>query len=320
MNPFIQCVQRVVPLHLENKIYVITYHGLINEKKRTHLYRNFNTVEGFTKQLRLLKKYPFLTLDELLQLLQSGNSITRPHIVFTFDDGYRNNLIAADILKKFSKPAAFFISAGYAGGDNILWTAEASLLLLKGSRTSISFHNNKFDMPDEAGRVYVFRTIRNILKELPAPIKNAAMHEIRNQYTADEYGQLRQQFNEFEMLNWKELREMSSSGFDIGSHGFWHELHHAAQPEHIVHEELKASKNIIESYTGKPCMAMSFPNGNFRSSSAKELEDASYKMAFTNWQGVNDISSPPLFLNRISSNNKFLKFKTSLRQLHRQKQ
>ena len=118
------------PYKLENKIYILTFHGLMDANEHHHIYRNFNFISAFKQHVNNLKKIHFLSLNELSEILESNNQIKKPMILLTFDDGYKNNLIAAEILQKQKKTATFFLSSGYIETNNFLWTVELSVLLL----------------------------------------------------------------------------------------------------------------------------------------------------------------------------------------------
>lgn len=64
----------------------------------------------------LRKHYECLTLSQLVERLKSGAPIRRKIAVITFDDGYRDNYLAAfPELKRAGIPATFFVSTGFIG-------------------------------------------------------------------------------------------------------------------------------------------------------------------------------------------------------------
>ncbi|OSZ78246.1 hypothetical protein CAP35_08280 [Chitinophagaceae bacterium IBVUCB1] len=58
---------------------------------------------------RLLKHHVFISYSEAVTRILSG-TIDKPYIVLSSDDGFKNNLLAADVLNKYSIPACFFIN------------------------------------------------------------------------------------------------------------------------------------------------------------------------------------------------------------------
>ena len=66
------------------------------------------------------RNYQCLTLRELTELLQSGAPIRRKIAVVTFDDGYRDNYLAAfPELKRSGLRATFFVTTGFIGTQKV---------------------------------------------------------------------------------------------------------------------------------------------------------------------------------------------------------
>lgn len=66
---------------------------------------------------RLSKNHEFLSYGDAVQMMLN-RSIDKPYIVFSSDDGFKNNLVAADILKSHGISACFFINPGITGVDD----------------------------------------------------------------------------------------------------------------------------------------------------------------------------------------------------------
>jgi hypothetical protein len=74
---------------------------------------------GFTRQLNYLRGFgEFISLDDVVGLLNSGGTIDGRYFCITFDDGFKNCLTnAVPILLDKGAPAVFFITTGYIGTD-----------------------------------------------------------------------------------------------------------------------------------------------------------------------------------------------------------
>lgn len=103
---------------------ILMYHSLDRERVN-----NYAAVapETFLKQMEFIAKgnYRVISLKDYCQQLKEGKTIARNSIVITFDDGYKDNLLAFEILKQFEYPAIFFIivskinSPGYLSKSDI---------------------------------------------------------------------------------------------------------------------------------------------------------------------------------------------------------
>lgn len=262
-------------------IRVICYHGVVERKQDRLLERNFQLLSDFRSQVSLLRRFRVLSLDELSQELSSPSDGRRPKAVITFDDGYANNLLAAEVLDKARLPWSVFATTATLGRDKALWTVELSLLLLQGQANSIEVLDHTWPLGTNDEREVAFQGIRYPLKVMSAAARRQAMDSIRHQFPAGETPRLISQFPSLQMLGWEELRQLSSSGVEVGSHGVMHEIHHMQQPDSVRMFELCESKLTLEQHLGRPCIAFAFPNGNFNPSSANEIVAAGYKIAFT---------------------------------------
>lgn len=87
-------------------------------------YHRIGWVDFLSKPMRefrrdvsyLSRNYRCMTVGQLADLLASGEPIRGKVAVITFDDGYRDNCLAAlPVLENAGVPATFFVSTGYIG-------------------------------------------------------------------------------------------------------------------------------------------------------------------------------------------------------------
>lgn len=63
---------------------------------------------------RLAKEHTFISYGEAVEKILSGK-IDKPYITFSSDDGFKNNLRAAEIMNEYGAKACFFINPGIIG-------------------------------------------------------------------------------------------------------------------------------------------------------------------------------------------------------------
>ena len=257
------------------------YHGVVDQRLDVRLERNFHSTSVFRAQVQWLRKNPVCHLETLPQALAHGDVGRASGFFLTFDDGYRNNLIAAEILGADKVPWTLFVSTGVISRRCLLWTVEVSLLLLHGECEAIELLNRSWSLKGRLNRESTFQNIRSVLKTLPSALRLQIMTDLRAQFPRDESARLMESFKSFQMLDWNEIRQLSAAGVEIGSHGVNHELHHAGQDAAVRQQELVDSKREIEHQLGKQCRYFAFPNGDFCAESASEVEQAGYSLAFT---------------------------------------
>ena len=82
-----------------------------------------------------------------------------------------------------------------------------------------------------------------------------------------------------------EVRLLSDDGLvEIGAHSMSHPILHRA--DHAVQvEEIRGSREKLESWTCKPVRAFAYPNGDFTSETIELVSQAGYCCAFTTVEG-----------------------------------
>lgn len=74
----------------------------------------------FRRQCRMLQRnFRVVPLAEIFRLARSGEPIPKRTVAITFDDCYRDNLPAAQVLAEHGLPACFFIPSGCVGTKHI---------------------------------------------------------------------------------------------------------------------------------------------------------------------------------------------------------
>jgi peptidoglycan/xylan/chitin deacetylase (PgdA/CDA1 family) len=74
----------------------------------------------FREMCTLLRdRYHVLSMSELCRRLRDGAPLEPRSVVLTFDDCYRDNLAAAQVLAEHRLPACFFLPTRYVGTDHV---------------------------------------------------------------------------------------------------------------------------------------------------------------------------------------------------------
>ena len=296
---------------LGDSIKVFCYHGVVEKKRDVLLERNFHLLSDFRSHLRLLRRFRVLSLEELADELLFPAKRKTPAAVITFDDGYANNLLACDLLSAFQLPGAVFVSTGEVGREHSIRAVELSLLLLHGRAERVEALGSVWQLTDRRYRQAAFDSIRRPMKLMSANRQRETMDSLRRQFPAGETRRLLSEFPSLQMLTWDEVLKLGSEGFTIGSHGVNHEIHHKTQPEAVRRGELTQSKAEIERRLGEPCEFFAFPNGDSIPSSANEVREAGFKLAFTTRPGAVKPGVDPYLLPRLSPASSHRDFRNS---------
>ncbi len=282
------------------RVKVFAYHGIVEKKRDPRLERNFTLLSDFREHINFFRRQNVMSCNELLEHFQNKKPLKRQGIVITFDDGYANNLLVADIMASLRLPWALFVSTGSCGHENTIWTVELALFLLYGECAGIEIFKKNWFLRNRQEREMAFQKIRTEMKSLSFASQASAMNFLKAQFPEGEKERLLKAFPDFQMLSWPEIKQLADSGVEIGSHGVYHEIHHANQPLAARQHALKESKVELEKKLNRICRFFAFPNGDALKSSPRELRDSGYQLGFTMQPKCATLNSNPYLLPRLT--------------------
>lgn len=123
---------------------ILMYHSL--DKSRTE---NFAAVseETFHRQMVFIKnrKYKVIALVDYCRMLRNKENTPRNLVIITFDDGYKDNLKAIEILKEMGFPATIFITVNNIGKPGYLSQGDIRYIL---NKTKVTLGSHTLNHPD----------------------------------------------------------------------------------------------------------------------------------------------------------------------------
>jgi peptidoglycan/xylan/chitin deacetylase (PgdA/CDA1 family) len=292
------------------RLLVLCYHGVISQSRENgDAFGYINSVfeAEFKRQLEYLgQRFRFLDLAGLGQWW-NGQRWSRPPVLITFDDGYRNNLTrAAPILRQVGAPAVFFLTTAYLGTDRILWTDDLVLRIV----SSPGAHLPAVDVPgggsiaasvvpgDLQERRRLATAWRNALKKLSDARRRELLESVAAATTLDP-GLVDHELTDF--LTWDEARRLRSLGFEIGSHTVNHPILSRTTPDTLA-DELGSSAARLETELGSPVEAIAFPNGgsaDYNDAVVAATRRQGYRFAFTMADRFQTPGGDPLTISRV---------------------
>ena len=239
--------------------------------------------ENFREQLKFLKEnLPIVKLDS------SFDTMPRPAVAITFDDGYADNCQnALPILEELQLPATFFISPGYISGNVEFWWDEAERVILESPTlpSIVELPNDELACPFtvEEDRTTRYLKLLSYIRKLDAPLRAQLLGSIRA--SCGEAAAARESHRP---LNYVELRILAESPLAIiGGHGVTHTPLSAISAER-QREEILGSKKALEEMTGKEVRLFSYPLGtrvDYTKESVSFCREAGFTAAASNFPG-----------------------------------
>ena len=281
-------------------IRVFCFHGVVETIRDPRLERNLLPLSNFKSLIQFLHQFQTLSLSEMIDEMSCPKRFRKQAVAIIFDDGYANNLLAAEILKTARLPWTLFVSTGAVESGNMIWATDLSLLILHGRADKVKALGKIWGLNSREERESTFQAIRYPMKAMSSTLRQQTMDSIRLQFPMEETQRLLKEFPSLQMLSWKEISQLANAGVEIGSYGVNHEIHHEDQPEVIRQWELEESKIELEKRLGHPCHFFAFPDGKFNQASSSEVQKAGYKLGFTTEMGTVKLGLNPYLLPRLS--------------------
>ena len=243
----------------------------------------------------LTKNYTVVPLEHYLD--DAGAFASRKKIATVlFDDGYKDNLeIAAPILSKYKCPASFYVVTDCIDRNIPTWTYILDDRFSKTKKEKIELD---FDFAPEKYKVVAMgnssenkKEIKPWLKKLSNTQRQMVLERILQQ--CDDAS-----LPKDKMMNWSEVKQLACSGFIIGSHSHTHPMLASLQNENEIADELKISRDKINSALGFYPASISYPIGSFDERVTRISKTSGYKYGLAVEQqffkyGQNDLYKIP---------------------------
>jgi peptidoglycan/xylan/chitin deacetylase (PgdA/CDA1 family) len=244
----------------KNQLLVFYFHGLyksLEEKSLNHIDPQSNmTIDQFHDFVDyfLNYNYNFIKPQELLEGLQPDQR----YAMITFDDGYFNNLLAFEVLRKFKIPAVFFITA-----KNIMENRPFWWDIIYKFRYKEGFSSEKIRKEQDYLKGFKYKYIDEYI------IKNFGKKSVQPWSDIDR------------PLTEQEVKSLVKSPFAaFGNHTYNHSiLINCSRKE--IKEEFIGSNLFLNNLTGNIPISVAFPNGYFNQLVLEVTEEIGFRLAFT---------------------------------------
>jgi peptidoglycan/xylan/chitin deacetylase (PgdA/CDA1 family) len=239
------------------------------------------TPSAFEAHVRYLAaNYAVLPLPAVASRLASGKPLPANAVVITFDDGYADNLAAAQVLHRYGCSATFYITSGCMAGGQPFWPAELRALVAALTRPSVTVQAGASPVEIPVGtpeqRRAAVRQLTRLFKSHPIPVREAMRQQLREAAGFPSVPSV--------MLTWDAIREMHRLGMSIGAHTVTHpNLPSAGLAD--AEREIRGVKARLEEEVGETVDLFSYPNGGAERYFTPDIErlvrEAGYSCAVT---------------------------------------
>lgn len=234
--------------------------------------------------------FDIVSLDEACDRIEGGDQ-GAPFVVFTFDDGYRDNAeFAYPILKNHGVPFTIYLPTAYMDGKGEPWWLVLEHVIAERAEVVASFNGElrRFDCSTPALKQQAFDQIYWGLRSLPGPAVHPYARAFAEQNGVD-YAALCAKLCRDLCMGWGHLRALGADPLvTFGAHTVEH-LMLAKYDTETARHEMQASKERIEQELARKVDHLSYPVGDPTSAGPREFAiagDLGFRSAVTTRPGV----------------------------------
>jgi peptidoglycan/xylan/chitin deacetylase (PgdA/CDA1 family) len=261
---------------------ILTFHKIRPVRADERIYANAKfeiTPEHLEEIIHFFQQqgYHFISSDDLPNILSHPQC--QRNVVFTFDDGYLDNLVYAyPILKKHNIPFTLFITTNLAERKPIILGDLLEILVLSSKRLVVPLGEERIEFYWDSAteRENVYRGLRSLLLGLDPGIGSAALLKLMETYHLDIYKILSEV-----ALSWEQIKLLDNDPLvTIGSHSAQHPMLTRLTLD-AARSEIVDSKNILETHLNHDICHFSYPFGEAGVREYQITKDAGFITAMT---------------------------------------
>jgi peptidoglycan/xylan/chitin deacetylase (PgdA/CDA1 family) len=273
-------------------VIVLTYHRILGDDRSW----SGLPVEEFAEQMTWLREHCDPIAPDALVDRARGPRSTRPAVLVTFDDGYRDyHDLAYPVLERLGIPATVFVVTSLLDEGGMMWTdqVQSAALACARDRVTLPWSGESVALPDAAARGTLGGRARAHLKSIPDGERRnaiiALLHEL-----GDPPSKPRQ------MLTWDEVRKtlpLTTYGGHSHTHPIFSRLSNDA-----ADREIRTCKERIAAETGRAPSTFAYPNGrrtDYTPETQAILRRHGFTLAFATSEGIADADSDWLAIKRL---------------------
>lgn len=238
-------------------------------------------LDNFIRQTK--NRFNIISISEIEKYLQTPQK--KKFIVFTMDDGYKDNFTEAlPVFKKYNVPFTIFAAANFPEKNAVLWWYELEDLLLANDEIILS-DGSKYKCVTKAEKEQAFLDIR---------LKILALNQ------EDLVNELNKMFCDYKIdwsakcdelcLSWEDLQMLNKEPLvTIAAHTAHHFNLKALKSENAVTDEVQQGLDLFNGKLGMQPDFFAYPFGSDNEVSQREvnvLEKMSFSAAFLAYGGA----------------------------------
>ncbi|MBL9136079.1 MAG: polysaccharide deacetylase family protein [Verrucomicrobiales bacterium] len=228
--------------------------------------------------------WDIVSLDELRQRLTGGPKPgQRPFAVFTFDDGYLDNLtLALPVFRKFQAPLTVYVCTGFLDRTVDPWWASIDRLIHENDAISVTipgFGEQRFSCHTWAEKAATYTELWSVL--LGADERaTATIADLYRRYATDAASEMARI-----AMTWEQAAELAKDPLvTVGAHTCSHPSLPRLSIDQARHE-MREGRDQLEARLGVPVRHFAYPFGHLGQREIALAEEIGFETATTTLSG-----------------------------------
>ena len=284
---------------------IYLFHGVVPERHsgvRNYTLKHLGSGEFTEICSALADQGEPVDLESALAMLAGEEDLPPNAFLFSFDDGFRNNLtVAAPILERFEIPAVVYCTTGFVGENGTSWVDLIEEALERTSQRELRLPWRDISLPcgSVEERIAMVEEVRSVVKSKPEADPYEIAGEIRD---AAGVGPFEPDPELDQKLSWDEVRELASSDlFTVGGHGHTHRIL-SYLDDGELEDEIDTSMELLGRELEQPIRHYSYPEGMghcYSDQVINALKQRGIVSSPTAIDGINRPGADPFHLRRV---------------------
>lgn len=308
---------------LNSLVTIVMYHYVRDLEDSRYPQIKGLSMDSFRQQILYLKKhYKFITMEQLIESIKSGQPLSGKSVLLTFDDAYIDHYTQVfPFLTENNIQGSFFIPAK-AVAENLLLNVNKIHFILATCTDKKLIVNDLLEILDSFRNVYKIETndfyikklshssrfdpgevnfIKRMLQvELDEPLRSLIVNKLFQKYVSVS----EKIFSKELYLSTDQIKTMLRFGMHIGSHGYDHNWLSCLSKKNQEADLSKSVEFLMGLGVDEKHLTMCYPYGSFNENTILILSQMGFKAAFTTEVRVADLKKDGRYtLPRLDTND-----------------
>ena len=244
------------------KNYILCYHGVAEDsdlKYNLNLNKNGKhiKIDSFYSQMKFLFKTKNVVSVNDLKL---NRNLKEENVVITFDDGFKNNLNAIEILDKFKLPAILYLTIGNLLEKKMFWVdiIEDFIYSNQNFTNSLQLDDTIYMINNDENKYHSLLKIKFKLKRMVKSKRDLFISSLFSKYNYKP----NTDYPLYKLLSVNDIKKINKNPlFTIGGHTLYHDPMTTFDcTEDLIKDTFQTIKHL-EHITGEKIDNYSYPEG-----------------------------------------------------------